>query len=411
MRIERSTAKVYRWEHGTVPELDAQLAIAAEVGIDSQTVLDLPWPSWVLTATGTEPFDQAWTPETARHIMAGCMDADTDRRSFLLLSAESAAALADAWAAVPEQKVTHAGDGGAIDAELATWVEGRIQQLWHLDDLTGGDYCLNLAKADLQLVSRLLERGRYRGNIEQRLYGAAGELYRFAGWSAFDAGRHAAAERYWHAGLRASATAGGTMTGAYILSLMAMQRTYAGDGRTSINLLQAAREKIGVGGSRTVHAMLDAWQVRAHAVLGEPRQAVHMLSRADDHWEHRDPDEDPPWIYWMRRPSFTIEVGTAFVQLGEISTALHLLEQGMTERSEDYARDSVLGLAAIADAQLDQHDLHGALETAYRAVELVTDVDSGRVTDQLHAFARRLPSKEPAAEDFRAYLDNLPSSP
>ncbi|MFF3441792.1 hypothetical protein [Streptosporangium sp. NPDC002721] len=401
--------KVYRWEHQVVPELAAQLAIAEEVGVDAQTVLNLGWPSWLLTADGTEPLDQAWTPETAKQIMAGCMSADGDRRGFLLLSGNETAELAGAWATIPTGKIMRAGGGGTVDAEVVTWVEDAIHRLWHLDDLVGGDYCLHLAQANLQLISRLLHGGRYRSAVERRLYGAAGELLRFAGWCAFDSHRHAAAARYWHAGLRTSAAGGDTLTGAYILSLMAMQHTYAGDGRAAINLLHTARERIGPGAPRTVHAMLDAWQVRAHAVAGEARQAVEVLFRADDHWGRRDPDDDPPWIYWMRQPSHTIEVGAGFVQLGRPDIAVRLLEDGMAERGIDYTRDTVLGLTAIADAQLGQHDVDGALETARRAVDLVTDVESSRVVDQLNAFAQRLPAEEAQVQEFRACLDGLPS--
>ncbi|MFI9591178.1 helix-turn-helix transcriptional regulator [Nonomuraea sp. NPDC052265] len=402
--------KVWRWEHNLVtPELDAQLAIAAEVGIDRRKVLNHPWPSWLLMVDGTEPLGQAWTVEAAKHTMAGCMNADTDRRSFLLMSGDDAVQLAGAWAAVPAQKITHAAEGGTVDTEIVAWVENHIHRLWRLDDLVGGDYCLHLAQADLQLVARLLQRGRYRSAVEQRLFAAAGELLRFAGWCAFDGDRHAAAGRYWHAGLRTSATGGDTLTGAYILSLMAMQHTYAGDGRAAINLLEAARERIGPGSSRAVHAMLDAWQVRAHAVAGEPRQAVEVLFRGDDHWGRRDADEDPPWIYWMRQPSHTIEVGMGFVQLGRPDIAVRLLEGGMAERGSDYTRDAVLGLTTVADAQFDQDDLDGAVDTARRAIELVTGVDSSRVIDHLHAFAQRLPVGEPVAEEFRACLNALPS--
>ncbi|MFI6883905.1 helix-turn-helix domain-containing protein [Streptosporangium canum] len=408
LNMATNRQKVYRWEHGqAVPELDAQFAIAAELGIAPQTVLDQPWPFWLNMVDTIEPIEQTWTPEVARQTMTECVNADVDRRAFLLLTGEAAVALAGTWAAVPVEKIMHAGDGGTVDAEIATWIEGRLAQLWHLDDLIGGDYCLTLAKADLQLVSRLLERGRYRESVERRMYGAAGELCRFAGWAAFDADRHAAAERYWHAGLRTSATGNDSMTGAYILSQMAMQRTYAGDGRTAINLLQVARDKIGAGASRTVHAMLDAWQVRAHAVAGEPRQALRTLARADEHWEQRDVEEDPPWVYWMARPSTTIEVGMGLVALGHPGTAVRLLEEGMAERSTDYARDTALGLAAIADAQLDQHDLDGAIATARRAAEAVGGLDSTRVLDRLQAFSRRLPPHERIAEEFRRYLETV----
>ncbi|MFC4895228.1 helix-turn-helix domain-containing protein [Streptosporangium amethystogenes subsp. fukuiense] len=401
--------KIHRWERGTVPELDAQFAIAEEVGVDPNTVLALPWPSWLLTVHGTEPLHEAWTASTAKLTLTGCLDASTDRRAFPLIAGDDAARLASAWAAVPAQKISHAANGGTVDTDVTNWVECRTRQLWHLDDLVGGDYCLNLAQADLQLVARLLHRGRYRAPVEQRLLGLAGELLRFAGWCAFDSGRQAAADRYWHAGLRTSATGGDTLTGAYILSLMAMQHTYAGDGRAALNLLHTARQRIGAGASRTVHAMLDAWQVRAHAAVGEQRQAIETLFRADDHWGRRTPDDDPPWIYWMRQPSHTIEVGLGFVRLGRSDIAVRLLEQGIADRGGDYTRDAVLGLAAVAAAELDQGDLGSALDTARRAADLLPGVESSRAADQLRAFAGRLPDGEPTAKEFRTYLESLPA--
>ncbi|SDI49795.1 hypothetical protein SAMN05421505_1605 [Sinosporangium album] len=413
--------KIWRWEHGlAVPDLPAQLAIATEVGIDPNTVAALPWPTWLLTVDGMERIDQGWTTGTAKDTLTlvGCMTdiSDDDRRAYLLLTGQQAADLATAWAAVPAvptiptSKLRHATGHGIVDAELAGWVEGRVHQLWHLDDLIGGDYCLTLAQADLQLIRRLLEQARFGGLIEQRLLTAAGELLRLTGWCAFDADRHAAAERYWHAGLRTSAAGGDTLTGAYILSLMAMQHSYAGDGRTAINLLQTARERIGPGSSRTVHAMLDAWQVRAHAAAGEAAQALKALARADAHWERRDPDEDPAWAYWMRRPSHTIEVGLGFVGLGRTDTAVRLLEEGQAGRSLDYTRDTALGLTAIASAQAEQGDLNGALENAGRAADLMATVDSSRVTDLLQSFSRRLPHG-PVQTAFQARLETLAQAP
>ncbi|GIH73492.1 hypothetical protein Mth01_57450 [Sphaerimonospora thailandensis] len=401
--------KVWRWENGrAVPEQAAQFALAAELGIDAQTVLYRPWPSWLTVLDAPPAIDAAWTPQTAADAMAECMEIgpEMDRRAFLTLSGDVALTLARAWAAVPAAKFAHAAGGGTTDAEVVTWIENRLAQLWHLDDLIGGEYCLNQARADLRLVIRLLRRGRSRSDIEQRLYRAAGELLRFSGWAAFDADRHAAAERYWHAGLRAAAAGDDALTGAYILSQMAMQHTYAGDGPTAVNLLDVARDRIGAGASRTVHAMLDAWQVRAHAVAGEPRQALRILARADAHWERRDVEEDPPWIYWMARPSTTIEVGMGLVAIGHPGTAVRLLEEGMAERSADYARDTALGLAAIAEAQLDQRDLDGAIDTARRAAETASGLDSTRVIDRLQAFGRRLPARAPA-EEFRSYLSTF----
>ncbi|TMR92691.1 hypothetical protein [Nonomuraea basaltis] len=97
----------------------------------------------------------------------------------------------------------------------------------------------------------------------------------------------------------------------------------------------------------------------------------------------------------------------ALAEIGQPGTAVRMLEEGMAERTEDYARDTALGMAAIADAQLSRRDLDGALDTARRAAELVSRIGSSRVVDQLRAFAGKLPAGEPEAEEFRHYLDSL----
>lgn len=398
--------KIWRWEHGhAVPEIAAQLALAAELGIDPDHVEARSWPAWLLLADDLA-LDQPWTSAGAVGTLTANLDAFLDRRGFLLLSGQAASALAGGWAAVPAEKIGRAVAGGVADAQVATWVESRLSGLWRLDDLIGGDYCLDLAVTDLRLVTRLLARARYGGEVERRLQKAAAELCRFCGWSAFDAGRHAAAERYWHAGLRAAAAAGDLDTGAYILSQMAMQRTYAGDGHSAVNLLGVARDRIGTSVSRTVHAMLDAWQVRAHAITGESGQAARALARADEHWEQRRPEDDPPWIYWMQRPSLTIEVGMAFLTLGQAATAERFLIEGMEQGTAGYGRDRVLALAALAAARLAQGELDGALTAGREAAESAAEIDSSRVVDQLHAFTTRLPAV-PAAQEFRDYLCDL----
>jgi hypothetical protein len=175
-------------------------------------------------------------------------------------------------------------------------------------------------------------------------------------------------------------------------------------------LLETARERIGPSSSRTVHAMLDAWQVRAHAAAGEARQAMRVLTRADAHWERRDPEEDPAWAYWMRRPSHTIEVGLGFVGLGRSDIAVRLLEEGQAGRSLDYTRDTALGLTAIAGAQLEQGEIDGALDNAGRAADLMATVDSSRVTDVLQSFSQRLPHG-PVQAAFHARLQSLTQAP
>ncbi|MEV4258923.1 helix-turn-helix transcriptional regulator, partial [Spirillospora sp. NPDC049652] len=264
--------KVYRWERrGVRPEIGAQHALAEALGVPARLVEAHPWPEWLLYSDGAH-VTAAWSADHAKTTLARTVSALTDRRGFLILSGSAIGALAAAWTEpwrlVPPDKVARTLDGGRTDHELVSAIEKRLADLWILDDLVGGETTARLAVNDLELVTGLLNNSSYSQAVERRLFRVAGGLCRQAGWGAFDGGRPAAAERYWHAGLRAAREARDVDGGVYILSNMAMQRFYAGDGAASLALLDASRASRGRL-SRTVLAMLDTWQVRAHARLGE----------------------------------------------------------------------------------------------------------------------------------------------
>src|SRR3979411_2026961 len=108
-------------------------------------------------------------------------------------------------AIVASERVNRGLAGGRVDADVLSSIGERIRHLWRLDDLLGGGPCVGLADSDLRLVLSLLERARYDQATEHSLYASSAELARFAGWAAFDAGRHAEAQPDWQAGRKAGA--------------------------------------------------------------------------------------------------------------------------------------------------------------------------------------------------------------
>lgn len=405
--------KVYRWERwGVRPELVAQYALAEELEVTHAVVDEHPWPGWLLYAQGAGALEYPWTPEFAMSALADVQGAHSDRRGFLILTglgllANLAPAWAEPWRLVPSDKITAAAEGGRVDAEIVRAIERRLVELWSMDDAIGGGRCAELADADLRLVKELLQRGHHTEPIRRRLYSAAAGLCRSAGWGCFDADRHAAAGRYWSAGMRAAHLAGDGAEAAYLLSNMALQQNFAGNGRTAIGMLDGAREIIGQDGAHAVHAMLDAWQVRSHAVLGEKEQASRLLGQADERWDQRNPESDPDWVYWMRRPSETIEVNMAMVTIGKAAETETRLHRWIAEDGQRYSRDTAFALTVIARAQLEAGQLDVALETARAAMAAHGDVESGRIADELSNFTERLPASEPAAQEFRDEIAQL----
>ena len=77
-----------------------------------------------------------------------------------------------------------------------------------LERAYGGGLILDLAKAELAMVGKLLELGSYGEPLGRELYAAAARLARLVGWAAYDMGYEAAAQRAFVAALRAAHVCG-----------------------------------------------------------------------------------------------------------------------------------------------------------------------------------------------------------
>ncbi len=398
IRIGNRADRVWRWEHGTTPNREAQHAIADELGIDRQHLATHPWPQWLLLTDMSEPVDAEWTPRVAGELLARVVDsAGMDRRGFLILSRQAAAALAAAWTTAPAGVFDHGGN--RVTPDVVAALTGRVEHLWHLDDLLGGAAVLDAGRADLQFAHNLLTTRSYDQTTGQNLWSLVASLARFCGWAAFDGGLLAAGQRYQHAALRAAAAAGDTSDGVYALSNMALQSVYGGDPRTALDLIDAARTRTDPSW-RIVHAMLDTWAARAHAAAGEPADAVTALGRADDHYGHRTDGADPGWVYWMPQPRHTAEAGTALLHAGRPADAHTALTIGIAGLPGDADRDRRLYLSRIAETHLATGDAEAAAAALTTAVDTLTPDDRGRVPDDLARVVQLLPRTR-TADDVR----------
>lgn len=393
--------KVSRWEHGHVaPEMLAQYALADELGVPREVVNANPWPGWLLTVDRDESVDDPWTPAVAGEVLDSVVSsALMDRRTFIGTTAGGLITMCEAWSGALATPAI--GDGrGAVTLEAVNHLETRVHELWRLDDVLGGGGCLEVGVADLRQVTNLIRTRRYDAEVGLRLHALAGKLSRFCGWAAFDDGRLAAAERFWHVGLRNAAVAGDTGQGVYGSSNLALASVYAGDGATSLRLLNQARTHVKPD-ERTVLSMLDCWSSRAHALLGDGAAAAAALNRADKLWETRIDGADPEWIYWMPLPSHTAEAATALMESGDLRAAERNLREGL--RSPDGCpghRDRALYLARLGETQLLAGRLDEAAATTHQAVEMAAGVDSTRVRTRVDTVIDLIPKQEPARAEL-----------
>jgi tetratricopeptide (TPR) repeat protein len=244
----------------------------------------------------------------------------------------------------------------------------------------------------LQFVARLIARGSYPASVSESLHVRLAELAELAGWVAYDACQHGAAQRYFEAALRASRAAGDKVFGAYVLSMWGFAETDIGRPADALTILRSA--SLGVRGLATpkVHAVLGTWEARAAARGGpqERRQFERALAGASRQFERGPHADDPDWTYWMIQPELTAEAGRSFALVGDWRNAVAYLEQGLAGLGDQYSRDRVLYLSYLAEAYLIGGQPDSARHHAELAAALLPDLHSPRVAEHLETVEHRL---------------------
>ncbi len=128
-------------------------------------------------------------------------------------------------------------DDAPVDAEAIRLTTARLMEL---DFQLGGGHTRELLlfyfRSQVLPLLRSLPRGAGRADI----LSATSELAQMLGWSAYDAGRHAAAQRYLTYGLRLARDAGDVLLGARLLANLSHQANYLGRSRDAVQLSRAA---------------------------------------------------------------------------------------------------------------------------------------------------------------------------
>lgn len=162
--------KGWRWERwGVVPDDDAQLALAHELGVPSELVRTLGWPAWLPVG---EPIDTElpWTASasiTALDRAAG--SAVMDRRGFLVLGSGAAATMAQQWLTIDPPDLAAVLNGGRLHAGLVRCFEQRLPGLRQMSHTFGGGRVRTLVDTELRLATDLLMTSSYTERIGLRM--------------------------------------------------------------------------------------------------------------------------------------------------------------------------------------------------------------------------------------------------
>lgn len=292
--------------------------------------------------------------------------------------------------------------GGRIGAYVVSWASKQVAALSRLDDQVGGARVLPLATGSLELLTQLISQATYNDARAMELRGTVAELARLAGWVAFDAGQTDKAGRYWRTAITAAREANDRDYSAYAMAFLAFHAIdRQRDPSAALKLLRAAEQE--ASRNAPLRIVLAQWAVQPYGLLGQHREAQRSLTRADSLWECRNPENDPPWLYWMYLPSLSPEAPRGIIP-GNPRRAEAMFIDGLHALSDEYPRDRTLFCLGLAEARLAQHGrLDEAIDATRTAINLVASAPSPRIRERLRRLMHNLPEHPDATELREAF--------
>ncbi|PKV85391.1 regulator [Streptomyces sp. TLI_146] len=308
---------------------------------------------------------------------------------------------------VPRQRSSERGPGQRVTSGDIAALRSVGELFRTLDHAYGGGHARQALVRYLEHEAEPMLRGSYGENIGRRLFAAAADLTRLAGWTSYDIAAHGLAQRYFVQALRLAQAAGDRAYGSYVLVTMSRQAVYLGHGREAVQLARVAQQGVGSSAPPVVQALLHSVEARGHGVLGEIRACTASLVRAERAMEAARPGDDVPhWARFFDDAQLADEFGHCHRDLQQYRAAAQHAERSLQLRAPAYARSRLFCRVVLACARLGLGELDQACALAAEAAQQASEMRSVRATEYVRDFERRLePYRDAAA--VRTYRDRV----
>jgi tetratricopeptide (TPR) repeat protein len=299
-----------------------------------------------------------------------------------------------------EESLTFAGDS------TAARIRAVAQHLMDIDFQFGGGYVRRMLLFFFQSEIVPLLREPHPEPVRREIFGAAAEVAQLLGWSAYDAGRHGAAQRYFMQGLRLAGEAEDPVLGGRLLSNLSHQANYLGRHDEALQFARAAQASAVGRATATVSAMFLAMEARALASGGDAGMCAKALNLAEQTFARRDPSEDPRWIGYFDELELAGEAAHCFRDLGQPREAQIFAGRAIDPVVTPARTRAFISMVNAAGA-FKAGNLDEALAHATDAVSLTTSLQSSRYVRYLTDFHESLierHSSNPAVRQFAELL-------
>lgn len=319
----------------------------------------------------------------------------------------SPASLGSGPPGVPRQRQTERGSGQKVGSGDVAALRSVAELFRTLDNAYGGGHARQALVRYLEHETEPMLRGTYGEATGRRLFAAAADLTRLAGWTSYDIAAHGLAQRYFVQALRLAQAAGDRAYGSFVLITMSRQAVYLGHGREAVQLARVAQQGVGSAAPHAVLALLHAVEARGHGVLGDAKACAASLARAERALESSRPgDEVPHWARYFDEAQLADEFGHCYRDLQQYRIAAQHAERSLQLRAPAYARSRLFCRVVLASARLGLGELDQACRLGAEAAQQAAEMRSVRATEYVRDFERRLePFRDAAA--VRGYRERV----
>ncbi|MFJ7589569.1 Tat pathway signal protein [Streptomyces sp. NPDC097617] len=391
-------SSITRWISGTRPSGRAAHILAETLsrGLGrTVTVVDLGLGAEV----GDDLSPLQWSVDTLTTLVdLGGIDLDMDRRRVLASSAYSVAGLA-----LPSQTWwEEAGERARARTPVAAHTV-TLQDVENVMEMTaffsrrdqqrggrGAGRTALVAYLRAEVADYLAGRFVSEG-VRCAMTSAAGELAYLAGWTAFDAGEHPVALRWFTLATQLAEEARDAPLAGHVLRAMAHQAVDLHQPAEAVRLSTASLEgKRYAEASWREKALIGVVHARALAADARRKEAAAALLQAEKDLSRAGGDDEPGRVWFFSEASLAHETAAALRDLGDLRGAQQQFERSVRTRAKPFARTHVVTMGYLGSVQVAQGQVEAACATWSRALDAMPGIASGRVQDTVVQMRRAL---------------------
>jgi len=243
-------------------------------------------------------------------------------------------------------------------------------------------------------------------DLGRRYFQEVAALTRLAGWTCYDTGQHALAQRYLHQAFRLAKAAGDRPLAGRILAGMSHQANFLGYYEQAVHLARGAAQGARGQATPTAMALFHSMEARALSSQGNEQEATAAMLEAERYLSDSNPDDDPDWIKYFDLAELNAEFAHCFRDLDKPELATEHAAKSIEVSESLYVRSLSFCRTVLATSYLQANEVEQAVTIARQVVDTAAGLKSYRVDAYLDEFRGRLRkfADLPAVKSFEGHL-------